>query len=102
MLSEHTGITGEQLKRFSSRELYSFADFDEELGEDLLGQLSQLKNNKGGEIYVAKATVIPVPRSDSESKTEDDSSTRTDVEDAAQGSDTRADEVELANEAAEA
>jgi len=56
-MSEQCGVSAEQLKRFSQREAYSFADVTEEAGAKILETLKD-KEVGGKKFFITKAVTL--------------------------------------------
>jgi ATP-dependent RNA helicase DeaD len=76
---QETGIDAEVIQRLSVRELYSFLDVPEEVGEEVFEKLESAELDEK-QFFIRKATLINLPRE--EVKEENEASTESEANDA--------------------
>ncbi len=71
-------ISGDDIKRLSIRDHYTFVDFDEEQADTIIAKLQETEFPNVGKLFIRKATVINAPRE--RNTAEDDEATEEDAE----------------------
>lgn len=95
VLNEYASEYADKVRRFSSRKIYSFVDFSEEIANEVESLLKDALYN-GNSLYFKRATTINVPKDDEASEASDsDDFASADADDNYQDDDVASNEAEL-------
>lgn len=62
LLAKHAELTPEQVRRFSLRDCYSFADFSNELADTVCEKLNEVPVDGDGKLFIRRAIALGTPR----------------------------------------